>query len=644
LKTDAERRPLRVLLVEDRPTDAELIVRQLKRAGFEPAWHRVENEPEFLDALDPALDVILADFNMPQFSAPRALDLLKSRDLDVPFIVVSGSIGEETAVQVLKSGASDYLLKDRLARLGQAVQRAIDERRLQQAKHEAERALSAAEERTRFALEASRVGTWEADAITGVARWSEIQEALHGLPAGTFGGTLEAFLECVHQDDRLQVAATLERATREQTDSNLLYRTQWPDGSIHWISGIGRTFYDEAGMALRAAGIALDVTERRALEDQYRQAQKMEAIGQLAGGVAHDFNNILTAIEGYSTLVGEKLPADSPLQSDLREIQRAADRATSLTRQLLAFSRRQILEPRVLDLRDALTAIAPMLKRLIGEDIDVVVRAIGEIGRVRADPGQIEQVLLNLAVNARDAMPKGGTLMLEVHDALLNESFSRRHVTIKPGPYVMLAVSDTGTGMDAATQARIFEPFFTTKEKGKGTGLGLATVYGIVKQSGGHIWLYSEPGRGSTFKVYLPRVDDPVDVPVKQASLGTLRGSETILVVEDEESVRELVQRVLEHFGYRIMTAGTPGEALEIANMETRPIHLLVSDVIMPQMSGSTLASKIVSTNPGMRILYMSGYTDDAIVHHGVLNRDTPFLQKPFTPEALARKVREVLG
>jgi two-component system cell cycle sensor histidine kinase/response regulator CckA len=644
LKTDAERRPLRVLLVEDRPTDAELIVRQLKRAGFEPAWHRVENEPEFLDALDPALDVILADFNMPQFSAPRALDLLKSRDLDVPFIVVSGSIGEETAVQVLKSGASDYLLKDRLARLGQAVQRAIDERRLQQAKHEAERALSAAEERTRFALEASRVGTWEADAITGVARWSEIQEALHGLPAGTFGGTLEAFLECVHQDDRLQVAATLDRATREQTDSNLLYRTQWPDGSIHWISGIGRTFYDEAGMALRAAGIALDVTERRALEDQYRQAQKMEAIGQLAGGVAHDFNNILTAIEGYSTLVGEKLPADSPLQSDLREIQRAADRATSLTRQLLAFSRRQILEPRVLDLRDALTAIAPMLKRLIGEDIDVVVRAIGEIGRVRADPGQIEQVLLNLAVNARDAMPKGGTLMLEVHDALLNESFSRRHVTIKPGPYVMLAVSDTGTGMDAATQARIFEPFFTTKEKGKGTGLGLATVYGIVKQSGGHIWLYSEPGRGSTFKVYLPRVDDPVDVPVKQASLGTLRGSETILVVEDEESVRELVQRVLEHFGYRIMTAGTPGEALEIANMETRPIHLLVSDVIMPQMSGSTLASKIVSTNPGMRILYMSGYTDDAIVHHGVLNRDTPFLQKPFTPEALARKVREVLG
>ncbi len=644
MKTDVERRPLRVLLVEDRPTDAELIVRQLKRAGFDPSWHRVENEQEFVAALDPTLDVILADFNMPQFSAPRALDLLKARDLDVPFIVVSGSIGEETAVQVLKSGASDYLLKDRLARLGQAVQRAIDERRLQQAKHEAERALNAAEERTRFALEASRVGTWEADVTTGVARWSEIQEALHGLPAGTFGGTLAAFLECVYHDDRLQVAATLERATREQTDSSLLYRTEWPDGAIHWISGIGRTFYDEAGVALRAAGIALDVTARRALEDQYRQAQKMEAIGQLAGGVAHDFNNILTAIEGYSQLVVEKLPADSPLQPDLREIQRAAERATSLTRQLLAFSRRQMLEPRVLDLRDSITSIAPMLKRLIGEDIDVVVRATGEIGRVKADPGQIEQVLLNLAVNARDAMPKGGTLMLEVHDALLNESFSRRHVTIKPGPYVMLAVSDTGTGMDAATQARIFEPFFTTKEKGKGTGLGLATVYGIVKQSGGHIWLYSEPGRGSTFKVYLPRVDDPVDVPVKPAALGTLRGSETILIVEDEESVRELVQRVLEHFGYSIMTAGTPTEALDIINRETRPIHLLVSDVILPQMSGSTLASKILSTNPGMRVLYMSGYTDDAIVHHGVLNRDTPFLQKPFTPEALARKVREVLG
>jgi PAS domain S-box-containing protein len=624
--------------------DAELILRELKQAGFDPVWQRVENETEYLGALEPTLDVILSDFNMPQFDAPRALDLLKRSNLDVPFIVVSGSIGEETAVQVLKSGAADYLLKDRLARLGQAVQRAIDEHQLQQDKREAERALSAAEESTRFALEASGVGTWEADVRTGATRWSETLEALHGLPAGSFGGTFDAFLGRIHAEDRPQVAATIERSTREHKDSNILYRTQWPNGSIHWISGIGRTFYDERGSPLRAAGIGLDVTEHRALEDQYRQAQKMEAVGQLAGGIAHDFNNILTAIEGYCTLIGEEVPADSPLHADLNEIHHAAKWATSLTRQLLAFSRRQILEPRVLDLRDSLKSIAPMLKRLIGEDIEVVARATGDIGRVKADPGQVEQVILNLAVNARDAMPDGGTLVLEVADVVLDESYTRCHATTKPGRYVMLAVSDTGAGMDAATQARVFEPFFTTKQKEKGTGLGLATVYGIVKQSGGHIWLYSELGRGSTFKVYLPRVDAAVDTPVTQPPLGSLLGSETILVVEDEESVRKLVRKALERYGYRVLLAATPSEALEVARAETSTIHLLLSDVILPQMSGSALASQIVHGRPAMRILYMSGYTDDAIVRYGVLEQGTPFLQKPFTPEGLARKVREVLG
>jgi two-component system cell cycle sensor histidine kinase/response regulator CckA len=644
LKTDVARRPLNVLLLEDRPTDAELIVHELKQAGFDPAWHRVENEAEYLAALEPTLDVILADVHMPRFDAPRALDLLRKRDLDVPFIVVSGSIDEETAVHALKSGAADYLLKDRLARLGQAVQRAIDERRLQREKREAERALGAAEERTRFALEASRVGTWEVDVTTGVVRWSETLEALHGLPAGSFAGTFEASFSHIHAEDRPLVVAMVEQAIREHENFNILYRTQWPDGSIHWIRAIGRTFYDEDGTPLRAAGIGLDVTEHRTLEDQYRQAQKMEAIGQLAGGVAHDFNNILTAIEGYCTLITEELPADSPVQADLLEIHRAAERATSLTRQLLAFSRRQILDPRVLDLRDSLKTMAPMLKRLIGEDIEVVVRSPDDIGRVKADPGQIEQVVLNLALNARDAMPRGGTLLLEVAEVLLDESYARHHAPTKPGRYVMLAVNDTGAGMDATTQARVFEPFFTTKENGQGTGLGLATVYGIVKQSGGYIWLYSELGRGSTFKVYLPRIEDAAEMPVAQPAPGSLRGSETILVVEDEDSVRELVRRALERCGYRVLIAPTPNQALEIASVETETIHLLLSDVILPQMSGSTLASQIVPDHPGMRVLYMSGYTDSAIVHHGVLSQGTPFLQKPFTAEALARKVRDVLG
>ena len=634
--------PLRVLLVEDQALDAELVVEALIQAGFDPDWRRVENEAAYLAALAEPPDIILADFNMPAFGAAPALELLKARDLDIPFIVVSGSVGEETAVQVLKSGAADYLLKDRLARLGQAVQRAIDEHRLRRAKRDAEQALSASEERALFVLEAAHVGTWESDVQTGATRWSATLETLHGLAPGAFGGTFSAFLECVHPEDRPNVLAHVERATRDRTNSNILYRTQWPDGSIHWISGIGRTFYDDADRPLRAAGVSFDVTERVSLEEQYRQAQKMEAIGQLAGGVAHDFNNVLTAIEGYCTLASEGVPADHLVQDDLREIHRAAERATSLTRQLLAFSRRQVLQPRVLDLRESLSSVAPMLKRLIGEHIAVVVRATGDVGRVKADPGQIEQVVLNLAVNARDAMPNGGTLVLEVADAPLDAAYSSRHVSTKPGRYVMLAVSDTGEGMDATTQSRVFEPFFTTKPKDKGTGLGLSTVYGIVKQSNGYIWLYSEVGHGSTFKVYLPRVEEEAEIPVMRPASSALGGSETILIVEDENAVRELVRRTLVRRGYHVLVAPTPHDAIGIA-AEAGTIHLLISDVVMPEMSGTALASQLLHDRPSLRVLYMSGYTDSAIVHHGVSNRGTPFLQKPFTPDALVRKVRDVL-
>jgi PAS domain S-box-containing protein len=639
-----DRQALRVLLVDDRATDAEQIVHTLRHAGFDPTWQRVENESEYVAALSPTLDVILSDVHLSGFDAWRALDLLKARDLDIPFLVVSGSIHEETGVQILKRGAADYLFKDRMARLGLAVQRVIDDRRLQQAKRQAEQALNVTEARMRFALEASQVGIWEIDLTTDLAQWSDILEALHGLPPGGFGGTIEAFLAHIHPDDRSLVRETLARATRDHTDANVVYRTQWPNGTIHWISAIGRTYYDEAGRPVRAAGIGLDVTDRRTLEEQYRQAQKMEAVGQLAGGVAHDFNNLLTAIHGYCELLVDSLGPHAAQQADLAEIRRAADRATSLTRQLLAFSRRQILEPRVLDLRDSLKSIAPMLTRLIGENISVVVDAATDIGRVKADPGQIEQVILNLAVNARDAMPNGGTLTLEVTDVMLDEAYARQHPPTIAGPYVMLAVSDTGVGMDSATQARIFEPFFTTKHGEKGTGLGLSTVYGIVKQSGGYIWVYSEANRGSTFKVYLPRVEDTVDARLAPATHKDVRGSETILVVEDEPSVRELIQRALEHCGYRVLVAATPRRAVEIATDGAPTIDLLISDVVLPQMSGTALATQIVASRPTIRVMYMSGYTDNAVLHHGELSRRTPFLQKPFTPEALARKVREVLG
>jgi two-component system, cell cycle sensor histidine kinase and response regulator CckA len=603
----------------------------------------VENQAGFVAALDPGLDVILADFNLPAFSVWRALELLKARGMRVPLIVVSGSIGEDTAVQVLHAGAADYLLKDRLARLGQAVQRVIDDRRLQEEKQKAQAALKEAEDRTRFALDAARVGVWEADLKAGAMRWSDTLEALHGMPDGTFAGTYQAFLDCIHSGDREHVRISIDEAARQQTDWNILYRTQWPDGTMHWIRGMGKTFYDQTGTPLRTAGIGLDVTEQHVLEEQYRQSQKVEAIGQLAGGIAHDFNNLLTAIQGYCELLSVELGSESPHQADLGEIRRAAERAASLTRQLLAFSRRQILEPRVIDLRNSLCGLESMLKRLIGENIAVVLRMTGEAACVKADAGQVEQVILNLALNARDAMPEGGSLFFEVMNVELGEAYARRHINAMPGRYVMLGVSDTGMGMDAATQARIFEPFFTTKPEGRGTGLGLSTVYGIVKQSGGNISVYSEPGCGSTFKIYLPHADAAADEATRPVAVDILTGSETILVVEDERGVRHLVRKVLGRYGYRVLMAATPREALDLARDHDGPIHLLMTDVVLPEMSGRSLANQIAVGRPDMPVVYMSGYTDDGIVHHGVLDPDTPFLQKPFTPEALARKVRSVL-
>jgi two-component system, cell cycle sensor histidine kinase and response regulator CckA len=337
------------------------------------------------------------------------------------------------------------------------------------------------------------------------------------------------------------------------------------------------------------------------------------------------------------------MDADSPHQAHLAEVRRAADRATGLTRQLLAFSRRQILETRVLDLRESLKSLVPMLKRLIGENVEVIVRESHHPGRIKADPGQIEQVILNLAINARDAMPTGGRLTLHLSSDVLRVADARSGAAIVPGRYALLEVSDSGHGMDAAVQARIFEPFFTTKQKGKGTALGLSTVYGIVQQSGGYIWVDSEPGRGTSFKIFLPQVDEAVERPTARPAAGSLDGTETILVVEDEESVRQLVRKVLERYGYTVLAAGTPSAAIELLERTPDDIRLLVTDVILPQMSGRDLADRILASHPKLRVLFMSGYTDDAIVHHGVLNEGTPFIQKPFTPPALARKVRELL-
>jgi len=387
-----------------------------------------------------------------------------------------------------------------------------------------------------------------------------------------------------------------------------------------------------------------EVAERKLAEEQLRQAQKMEAVGKLAGGVAHDFNNLLTVINGQTDLSLRRLSQDDPMYQKLEAIKGAGDQAASLTRQLLAFSRKQVLQPKVLDLNQVIFGTNKILQRLIGEDIDLLIGLGPELGKVKADPNQIEQVLMNLAVNARDAMPHGGKLTIETDNVLVDEEYASHHFSVHPGKYVVLAVSDTGCGMDETTQSHIFDPFFTTKEVGKGTGLGLSTVYGIVKQSGGNIWVYSEVGKGTTFKIYLPCVESHAQEPkIRAADINLQNGTETVLLVEDEKRVRDMTREILQESGYHVLEAEHGQEALLIADRHPGTIHLMLSDVVMPQMSGRELAERLVPLRQEMKVLYMSGYTDDAIVHHGVLDEGMSFIEKPFTPNALARKVREVL-
>ena len=391
--------------------------------------------------------------------------------------------------------------------------------------------------------------------------------------------------------------------------------------------------------------LAFDITQQKRLEEQLQASQKMEAVGQLAGGVAHDFNNLLSVVVNYANFVLDGLHESDPLRKDVLEIRKAGDRAVSLTRQLLAFSRKQVLEPQVLDLNKTVAEMEPMLKRLIGEDVELVRTLATGLGKVKADPGQVEQVIMNLVVNARDAMPTGGRLTMETANVELDAGYARENPVITPGAYVLLAISDTGCGMDEEVRKRLFEPFFTTKELGKGTGLGLSTVYGIVKQSGGYIWVSSEPDQGSTFKVYLPRLMDetaPATVPKEEEEV--LAGTETILVVEDEDAVREVAARMLRSAGYRVLTASNGSEALSSCEGHPEKIHLLLTDVVMPGMSGRQLAKRMREVRPELQILYMSGYLPSAIGHHGVLEPGEVFLHKPFNGKELRRKVRRALG
>jgi PAS domain S-box-containing protein len=422
---------------------------------------------------------------------------------------------------------------------------------------------------------------------------------------------------------------------------------------LHWQKRIFeshvRPLRGPDGEIIGVIGVALDITDRKQLADQLRQSQKLQAVGELAGGVAHDFNNLLMVVKGHAEMLLDRLPAStadrqSPARQNVEQIQQAAERAAGLTRQLLAFSRMQVLQPRVLDLNEVVAGMIQMVSRVIGANIELAFLPGANLGRVKADPSQIEQVALNLVVNARDAMPDGGRLTIETSNVQLDRDYATEHAVVDPGPYVMLTVSDSGIGMDAATQARIFEPFFTTKSQGRGTGLGLATVYGVVKQSGGYVWVYSEVGHGTTFKVYLPMVQAPMEkkVPEKITS-GHEPGTETILFVEDEQSVRELVSEYLKARGYHVLDAADGVQALEIAAAHKGKIHLLITDVVMPRVSGRELAARLAPTRPDLKVLYISGYTDDSVFRHGVLEGGMAFLQKPFNLKVLATKIREIL-
>ncbi|HEY6158167.1 MAG TPA: response regulator [Gemmatimonadales bacterium] len=623
---------VRILVVEDNLEDARLAEWELHRAGLEFTARRVTTRPAFEQALrEFHPDLIVADHNLPQFSGAAALELAREIAPGTPFILVTGSLDEETAVEYMKAGAVDYILKDRLARLGPAVLGAL--RRRQE--------ITEREEYFRALIEQAQDIIAVVDAAGAIRYASPSVSRLLGYAPGELMGLL--MVELVHPDD---VAPTLQVFTEGVASGQgvrlLELRFRHKDGSYRMLEAVGRYLLDDPlvqGVVINAR----DVTERKSLERQLLQAQKMEAVGRLAGGVAHDFNNVLTAILGYTGLLLDGLPTLSPLRPDLEEIRRAAERGAGLTHQLLAFSRKQVLETRVLDLNELVADMDRLLQRLLGEDIAVVTNLDRALGAVRADPAQLEQVVVNLAVNARDAMPHGGKLMIETRNAELDDSYTREHAPVMPGRYVMLALSDTGTGMSVETMSHVFEPFFTTKEAGKGTGLGLSTVYGIVKQSGGYVWCYSEPGQGTTFKVYLPRVDEPIDRLPARAATGPTRGSETILLVEDEPELRALTRRVLEKHGYTVLDAGSAGGGLEIARDHTGPIHLLLADVVLPGASGRMLADELLTRRAELKVLFMSGYTEDAVVHRGVLAAHTAFIQKPFSAEGLAAKVREVL-
>jgi two-component system cell cycle sensor histidine kinase/response regulator CckA len=763
-------KPLRILILEDVPMDAELMEYELERASIPFMSRRVDSREAFLDELDQFRpDLILSDYTLPRFDGMTALSLARERAPSIPFLIVTGSVNEETAVGCMKAGATDYLLKSNLARIGPAIEAALQRERAHAEKIQAESALAASERRFRSLVQNS------SDLVTVLAPdgtityASDSAERIVGYsPADLVGTSLLGYLDSnhveqvrglLHSNGKSSVAGPIEFSLRrpngsvvwlEAVGSNLLtdatirgivlnardvrerkradlalreseerYRDLFdnatdlvcmaaPDGPLlyvnkAWQQGTGygddeidqmqlldivhpdsRGYYTEVvdrvlrgerldhvelvfmpktgapitvegnlsctfrdGVPSAVRGIYRDVTERKRVEEQLRRAERMQAAGKLAGGVAHEVNNMMTGVIGFSEFVLRSLEPDDPRKADVEEVIKAGTRAADVTRQLLAFTRQQVLRPQMVQINAVVSDMEKMLRRSLGEDKLLELRLSPDAGEIRADRGQLEQVLINLVLNARDAMTGHGRVSIETALAVWDEVYAQRHegVDIPLGRYVLLAVSDNGCGMDPGVQERIFEPFFTTKPIGQGTGLGLSTVYGIVKQSGGYVWVYSEPGEGSVFKVYLPqaRVASEPDEPATEPVTASGRGSETVLVIEDENVVRKLACRGLRDHGYHVVEAANGAQALRYIREHPQTIDLVISDVVMPEIGGRELGQRLATLDPDLPILYMSGYTGEDVVQRGLLDPGAPFQQKPFTPAGLALKARQML-
>ncbi|HEY7493494.1 MAG TPA: response regulator [Candidatus Tectomicrobia bacterium] len=622
---------MKVLLIEDNPRDVRLLWEAVTEVRGQEATAWV-CDLEWVNCLSAGLqrltqggvDAVLLDLMLPDSEGLDTLTRVYQHAPAIPIIVLTSFGNETLGIKAVQVGAHDYLIKGQVDNqtLVHSVHYAIERQQLHQALH-------ASEARLRNLIVHNADGMMVVDR-EGIVRFANpAAEAMFGYPAEALVGTIFGLPMVAGETTELDVVNTHGMIAVAEMR---VVETEW--------SGEGA--YLACLRDITARQQAEEVLQQR--DEQLRQAQKMEAIGRLAGGVAHDFNNLLTAIIGYSDLLLMRLGNDNALRRYVEQISKAANRATLLTSQLLAFSRPQVLQPHVLCLNGVVTEMEKMLQPLIGEDIELTTMLAPELGQVQVDPGHIQQLVMNLVVNARDAMPQGGQLHIETADVDLTDTVSNRYLGAPPGPYIMLAVRDTGKGMDGETLTHLFEPFFTTKEPGKGTGLGLAVVYGILQQNGGDIEVYSEPGGGTTFKLYLPRVTAAILAPrLPDAPTMSLSGLETILLAEDEELVRVSIRDILQLHGYRVLEARDTTEALRLCTQHKGAIHLLVTDVVMPGMSGRELADRLLPTQPRMRVLFISGHADDAVGRYGVLDTSVAFLQKPFTPDALTRKVRAVL-